>query len=449
MAWQWASVFELLARGEPLFRFIHGLAFFVLGVVLLLLVPRSARLRVARRLSLLAVFGFCEAVATWDGALAPIEGLECLLPSLVRTLVAGAGYAALLSFGLLAAASSGRRYRVRVGLAVLFPGLWLAGLAAAMLAGAQADQVARWGDLVSRLWLALPGGVIAALELRREADLSMDPPILGRARSYLRVAEASLAVFGALSALQVASSALGAPLAILYALCGALLTWGLMQTLNVIQREIERWIEGVEHSQALVADRERISRDLHDGIIQSIYAAGLMLEGVRQAIPVDPEAAQAQLSRAMESLNQSIRDTRRYIFDLRGGVPGADLHAGLEELLRDFRVNTFLETEMKVQGEETRVLGAERRAHVFHIVREALSNTARHARARKVSLLLAFAPDALRLRISDDGVGMSHSTVPSGQGLRNIRERTRLLDGTLDIDSAPGQGVTVTITVPY
>jgi signal transduction histidine kinase len=174
-----------------------------------------------------------------------------------------------------------------------------------------------------------------------------------------------------------------------------------------------------------------------------------MLEGVMQLMPNDPAAAQEQLSHVMRSLNQAIQDIRRYIFDLRGKMPEADLQTGLEQLLRDFRVNTLLETELTVHGDGARPLRGERRGHVFQIVREALSNTARHARARKVAVDLAFRPDSLQLRIADDGVGLDQNNVGTGQGLRNIRERVRLLEGQLDIDSAPGEGVTMTLTVPY
>jgi len=448
MAFDWTAIGGLLARGEPLFRFIHGLAFFALGIALLLLAPRAARLEIARRLPLLTIFGFCEAVAAWDGALAPALGVGRMLPPLGHTLVAGTGYAAVLAFGLLASIPPGRRSRVRARLAVLIPAGWLAGLLALLLAGVPTPEAAAWGELAARYGLALPGGMFAAWGLRYGTYRTMDPQMLRLAKGPLRTAGVSLGLFGLLSGLQVVADRLTFPLSIPYALCGIALAGSLVYTLNVIQQEIERWIEGVERSQALMADRERISRDLHDGIIQSIYAAGLMLEGVMQTIPDDPDAAQTQLAHTMASLNQTIQDIRRYIFDLRGGVPEADLESGLAEMLRDFRVNTLLETQLTIEGEETRPLGAEQRGHIFQIVREALSNTARHARARKVEVQLSFDNDALRLRIADDGVGLGRGTVQGGQGLRNIRERARLLDGTLDIDSAPGQGVTLTLTVP-
>lgn len=174
-----------------------------------------------------------------------------------------------------------------------------------------------------------------------------------------------------------------------------------------------------------------------------------MLEGVQHSITGDPKVARAQLTRAIGSLNQTIRDIRRYIFDLRGEMPEDDLETGLSKMLKEFRANMLLETEFVVEGEDNQRLRAERRQHIFQIAREALTNVARHAQARRVEVCLRYGVNALQLRISDDGIGLSALPSNKGQGLRNIRERTRLLDGMLDIGIAPNKGMTLILTVPY
>jgi two-component system sensor histidine kinase UhpB len=174
-----------------------------------------------------------------------------------------------------------------------------------------------------------------------------------------------------------------------------------------------------------------------------------MLENARHNISDKPKSAQNQLTRAIDSLNQIIQDIRRYIFDLRGEMPEDDLETGLRKMLKDFRVNTLLEIDFSVEGKDARKLGVERRQHVFQIVREALANAARHAQAKRVEVSLKHGTSAMQLHISDDGVGLSTQSIDKGHGLRNLRERTRLLEGTLDIDSAPNEGVTLILTVPY
>jgi len=365
------------------------------------------------------------------------------------------GNGALLAFGLLSPFPSTRRLGWR-RVAALLPLAWTIGVVAALLNGASPTATAAWAEVAARCTMALPGGLLAAGTLRRQALRFTDLPFPSSTRLPLHVAAASMGGFSLLSALTACFLFTTPPpppslllLPLLSSVAGFGAAWGLARTLNLLQLEVERWIEGVERGQALMAERERISRELHDGIIQSIYAAGLMLEGVLQTIPEDPQAAREQIGHVMTSLNRTIQDIRRYIFNLRGESPEEDLQEGLEEILRDFRINTLLETRLIVEGEPLRPLYAEERAHLFQIVREALSNVARHAKARRVEVLVAYGEETLRLRIADDGVGMAPSFLGSGQGLRNIRERARLLGGTLDIDSAPGRGVTLTVTMPY
>jgi signal transduction histidine kinase len=334
-------------------------------------------------------------------------------------------------------------------LAVVLGSGWLLGIVALLMVGQPVGHVATWGRLLARYGFALPGGVLAALGLRQQARRTMGSRMLDQAKIPLRATGVSLGVFAALAALHPLADSIGFPSSSLFTACGLGLTVSIVWALTVVQREIEHWIEDVERSQALSTDRERISRDLHDGTIQAIYAAGLMLEGVMHLIPEDPDAAQVQLSRTMSSLNQTIQDIRRYIFDLRGNLPTANLETGLNQLLRDFRINTLLETELDVIGEEPRLLRAEQRNHIFQVVREALSNVARHARARKVEVELAFREDHLYLRIADDGIGLGQGPIDGGQGLRNMQERMRLLDGTMNIDSPPGRGVEIALVVPY
>jgi signal transduction histidine kinase len=437
----------MTAHVEPLLRFAHGLTFFTLGIVLLLLAPRAARLEVARRLPLLAVFGFCEAILAWDRGLIPGWVSDHLTSVVLRTGLAGIGYASLLAFSLLVSIPSRQRIGSRLRVIACLGGGWLLGVLGLLMTDVSTANVLVLGEAMARLGFALPGGVLASWGLRRQARRTMDLRLVRQVRWPMRVAGGALAVFGVLASLHVVIDSGLFPL--LYTLSGVALILGMVRALNVVQREIERWIEDVEQSQALMADRERISRELHDGTIQAIYAAGLMLEGVQQLIPEDPAAAQTQLSHVMGSLNQAIQDIRRYIFDLRGKVPEADLQTGLEELLRDFRVNTLLETKLIVQGESARQLRVERRGHIFQIMREALSNIARHAQARKVEVQLDLGTNHLLLRVTDDGVGFDRASIGSGHGLRNIRERVRLLDGELTIDSAPGRGMTLTVKVPY
>ncbi len=229
----------------------------------------------------------------------------------------------------------------------------------------------------------------------------------------------------------------------------SLLLGGLLGLSYRQQRHMTLWIGEVERAQIIAADRERISRELHDGVIQSIYAAGLMLEGAKYEMDKHPEQAMAHLDQVTEALDTTIRDIRRYIFDLRGEVSGEELVPSLRRLLQEFEANTYLQTSIKVVNEPAGPLQRERQQHLYQIVREALSNVARHAHANGVALTVIYSDEGVDINLADDGVGMDRIPLHKGYGLRNIRERVRLLDGTMKIESAPGKGVTLHISVPY
>ena len=246
--------------------------------------------------------------------------------------------------------------------------------------------------------------------------------------------------------------AIGVPIQVFRSLFGLLLAYSVIRALEVFRIETAQVLEEAERARVLVADRERIGRELHDGTIQSIYAAGLMLESASYLIDDSPGEAKDKLSAVMISLNNTIREIRRYIFDLRSEPETEDpeIEEGLTKMLRDLRVNTLLSVDFDVDGIDSHQFTAERRRHILRIVREALTNISRHAQAKRVVVRLQWGTDALRLRIADDGIGMANlPTDGRGQGLRNMRERTMLLGGKLTISGQPGRGVVIDLEAPY
>jgi signal transduction histidine kinase len=458
---------EYLAAHQLLLALLHGQAFFVLGISIAFLARRTARLEIARGLASLALFGFCEALLAWAPAWfssASSGSLSVVLPWL-RLLLLGVGYAFLMAFAVQSCVPPEKRRRAHWALAGGLFALWLVGVVIAHLAGVPSERVWLGGEVAARYGLALPGGLAGAWGLRRQTYRTISRERLPLVKPRLRVAGVALGFFAVFGGLigpaapffpanwlnqQTLLQTTGVPISFFRGLCGIAITYGVTRALGVVLSEIELWLESMERMQALSRERERIGRELHDGTIQSIYAAGLMLEGARYSLSADPGAARAQLTRAIESLNQTIQDIRRYIFDLRGEMPEDDLEVGLRNILRSFRINTLLETDFVVEGESVRMLGVERRQHVFQIAREALTNVARHARARRVEMYLRYEVDRFQLCIADDGVGLPALPIDGrGQGLRNIRERVRLLDGVLDMHTAPDAGMTLTLTVPY
>jgi signal transduction histidine kinase len=456
--------------------FFHGLAYFALSLSMFFLQYmtylqyQSYRIIMSRRLSWLGVFGLCEAVVAWDGLFASMTASGVFLPSFIRPAILGWGYAFLVVFSVQTFRPDADLPIHPQRLLIIMQSFWFVLYLLILNIIPDIDQAIMSAESLFRYTMAVPGGILAAFGLRSESYQTLKKKMRDRVRPYLRLVEGTMGVFGLLNLILVPQAPFF-PASIInqtwlpfhsswvWAIIGISITLGLTLALVTVQSEIESWVESTERIQALTLDRERISRDLHDSTIQSIYAAGLLLEGVKQIIPSDPERAQAQLARIMDSLNTIIKDLRQYIFDLRSDMPNDDIKSGISRLLRDFQTNTLLETSLNISDESilhdlapndfAHTLSMERRRHILQIVREALTNTARHAQARSVEIDLVYGPEALTLTISDDGVGMESLHVSKGHGMRNIRERAKLLDGTLKIESAPGEGVTYRLTVPY
>ena len=455
---------EFLAAHQLALALLHGQVFFVLGFSIAFAVRRIAQLGITRGLVLMAVFGFCEALLAWSPAWFASPNPSALWPGWLRLLVMAVGYAFLLAFAIQTYVPYGRRQWGHWGVAGGLFGLWLAGMVGFRLAGVPVERIWLGGEIAARYGLVLPAGLAGAWGLRRQTYRTIVREQLPLVKPHLRVAGIALGFFSLFGGLigpaapffpanwfneELLLQATGIPVSIFRGLCGIGMTYGVARALSVVWGELQTWLESMERMQALSRERERIGRELHDGTIQSIYAAGLMLEGARYSMASEPASARAQLTRAIESLNQTIKDIRRYIFDLRGEMPDDNLEAGLRKILKDFRINTLLETEFIVEGERARV-GPERRQHIFQIARETLTNVARHAQARRVEVSLCYGANELELSMSDDGIGLTALPINGrGQGMRNIRERTRLLDGALDMHTAPNEGLTLTLTVPY
>ncbi|MBN1889131.1 MAG: GAF domain-containing sensor histidine kinase [Thermoflexales bacterium] len=200
---------------------------------------------------------------------------------------------------------------------------------------------------------------------------------------------------------------------------------------------------------AIFEERERIGMDLHDGIIQSIYAVGLTLEYGNLLLDEDPAQAKQHLGQAISSLNEVIKDIRNYILDLRPQrFQDKDLATGLDELARAFHAHTLIQADVQVESGSD--LTPSQASGLFHIAQEALANVAKHARANTVSVKLYDGHEHICLSIADDGRGYdpSRASRHEGHGLSNMQARARALGGKLTVDSAPGHGTRVEVQVP-
>lgn len=197
---------------------------------------------------------------------------------------------------------------------------------------------------------------------------------------------------------------------------------------------------------AIVEDRERIARDLHDAIIQDIFAVGLGLQAAAHRVE-DPHLAQ-ELGEAATRLDEAITSLRRFIFDLRPPVwAQRRVRDELVDLVETLAEPHDTDVELLFRG-EVDDLPDRLVDEVLPIVRESLSNALRHAAASHISVMVNRRGDTLIVRTIDNGRGFDLKETTSGLGLANLRTRAESLRGLIDITSAPGEGTTVEVTIP-
>lgn len=199
---------------------------------------------------------------------------------------------------------------------------------------------------------------------------------------------------------------------------------------------------------AVLEDRERIAQELHDGVIQSLFAVGMALQAAT-ALTGDPDALKARLTTAVDDVDRVIRELRNYIFGLGpGGMADRELDRAIRELVEEYRRGSDVAIRAEVDPEAASLL-APKSTHVVQAAREAISNALRHAEAKSVSVVLGREDGAALLEVEDDGRGFEpQAATDTGQGLGNLRARAEALGGTLEIRSEPGAGTSVRIRIP-
>jgi two-component system CheB/CheR fusion protein len=194
-------------------------------------------------------------------------------------------------------------------------------------------------------------------------------------------------------------------------------------------------------------ERDRIAMDLHDGIMQDIYASTLALELALGAGDGSGETTEG-IERVIDQLQAVVRNIRSYIFDLRPREFSGNLPEAVANLAHEFQQNSQVVTEVQIDASATPNLSTS--LTVYNIAHESLSNIQRHARAELVKVTLEFSNGTGQLIVADDGVGfeVGADREQSHRGLRNMFSRARSIDAELKLDSSPGNGTRLSLRFP-
>ena len=194
-----------------------------------------------------------------------------------------------------------------------------------------------------------------------------------------------------------------------------------------------------------IAEHERIARDLHDTVIQRLFAVGMSLQALRQLVggPVSDRLVQS-----IDAIDQVIREIRETIFELgRRQIGGPEIRLQLRAVVEEAVEQLGFEPRVGFRGPVEAAVTEEVVPHILAVAREALSNVARHAGAGRVEVVLEAAGGVLTLSVSDDGVGVP-ANPSAGHGLANMESRAQLLGGELRLSAGPTTGTLVRWSVP-
>jgi signal transduction histidine kinase len=195
---------------------------------------------------------------------------------------------------------------------------------------------------------------------------------------------------------------------------------------------------------AVLGDRERIARDLHDVVIQRLFAAGMYLQTTGQL--AGNSKIRTRLDTVVDDLDTTIRDIRGAIFELRGPAPGG-VQSELRRIVHEARAGLGFRPDLRLDGPVDSAVPEEIAVALLAVLREALSNVAKHAQASSAQVHLSAGGGEVVLTITDDGVGPGAGE-SIGHGRRNIAARANDLGGTAEITAGPDGGTVVTWRVP-
>ncbi|RJQ42517.1 MAG: sensor histidine kinase [Gaiellales bacterium] len=451
--------------------FAYGLAYFIAGLVITLQRRRLSNFRLAHSLWLLGAFGIIHGAAEWGDIFIPIQS-ELLSAGWVRFLTEAQqaawaiSYAFLLQFGVtMVVPRMPWVPRVRFFIQAYAP-LWSVSVAVTGLFLLPEQMGLSW----IRYMLGFPAAALTAIAFFTESR-SLAGQLPKSTKVNLGMTAAAFSVYAILAGLVVPEQTLpglswlsyeninastGFPIHFWRMLTGVTIAFFVIRTLSIFDFEFRNRLEAAEKEKALARDRQRISRDLHDGVVQSLYAAGLQLEVAAREAPVAAaDRTASTIRQVISQLNDVMTDMRKYIFKLGPARTGeVELDDFLKHLVDDFSADGSVMVKFSASGKKFELMPKQKQ-HIAMIAKECLSNVLKHAGASTVEVRLDYAPEMFTLVIEDDGTGFDPSYIDrisesaGGRGLESMAARAEAINADLDVRSAAEKGgTTVLLNVP-
>jgi len=215
-----------------------------------------------------------------------------------------------------------------------------------------------------------------------------------------------------------------------------------VERLNLAARAAEE-----QQRNAIVAERTRFARDIHDTLAQGFTGIMMQLNAAEQRLQPASAEARAHIDRARQLASESLEEARRSVSALRSGaLSNGTLLDAMEQIGRKLTSDSGVQLDPKLEGQPY-ALPEQCEANILRIAQEAMTNAVRHSGAQRIGVRLAYQTGSVVLEVGDSGRGMT-GTEPSGFGVDGMRERARQIGGEIQILSDPGRGTRIVVTVP-
>jgi two-component system sensor histidine kinase UhpB len=483
---------EFMQWDIVLIFFVYGLAFFSMGIALSLETMRAPRLAERRVLQPLAVFGLLHGMHEWIEILL-LQGVWLGVPfpeqlNWLRYALLMVSFIPLVFFGLLMILGPGRG--IGLPIAIVVGMLCIYALLFFTITRLRPDLLLLPADTLARYILAVPGGILAGLGLRKRAQQVEKE---GRQNLVRRFNWAALGftLYGLTQMFVgpidmfpatvinsvVFTEIVGFPIQLVRATMATLVTVNLIQAIQVVDREREEQLLAVQQERlaaleqvqrdleerealrrellrhtviAQEEERGRIARELHDETAQFLTALSLNLATLKNLVPQQQQIKelindlQTQTRQMSQGIYRLVHDLRPAQLDDLGLVPA------LQYLAEEEYKRAGLKVELQIEGQRQR-LDPLVETVFFRVAQEALTNVIRHAQCDQANVDLAFEAEQAVLRVRDEGVGFriqSSDSQQRGWGLEGMRERVESVEGHLKIFSPPGGGTIVEVIIP-
>ena len=470
--------------------FLYGLAFFSMGLLVILEGNRASDMRLRKALRPLAGFGIVHGIHEWVEMFDQIEKLlehnQTIIPEYVRLALLAVSFVSLIAFGTYLLAYTETAQRVITLVPIGLEAIWVFGLIT-FRGKYTSEELWAVADVWTRYMLAMPGGLLAAIGLVAQQRAFRRSGMVRFGQDALWAAVA-FAWYGVAGQFFVRSSSLppsnfinqelflqsfGFPVQLFRAAMAIAAAFFVIRFLRAFQVESDQKIQELQGARleeaqqrellkselyrrivdAQEAERQRIARDLHDETGQALTAIGMGLRGASTALTNDRDRQQAiSTLRNLEALTAgSLQELQRLIADLRPShLDDLGLLATVRWYINDVKARSNLDIQIIISGEE-KTICPEYGTSIFRILQEALTNITKHANATQVKIHIIFEPNEMRIAIEDNGSGfeVDQNRKRKSWGIIGMQERTTLLNGQFFLHSAPGRGTMLEIVIPY